>query len=89
MQIPILYVKNNCPWCIDAINYFATENIKVKLKDVLEDKSAYHEMIEISGQNYTPTFVYKDCIISDFSIDEFKNSIKNHKELLIEFGINL
>ena len=45
------------------------------------------DMQAISGQQFTPTFVFDDCIISDFSVDEFKQSIESFQEKKAELGL--
>ena len=46
-----------------------------------------HRLIEISGQNLTPTFVLGDFLVADFSIDEFKEQINQAPEIKKRLGL--
>ena len=52
---PILYVKQGCPWCVDALDYFARKGIEMEVVDGRTDPSRMNELLEISGQSKTPT----------------------------------
>lgn len=75
MSLPILYTKNGCPWCIDALEYFNKVNLKLHVIDVLQDPSKMHELQACSGQTKTPTLKNGDFIVADFDIDEFKQAM--------------
>ncbi len=45
------------------------------------------DMQKTSGQNYTPTFVLDDCVIADFSVDEFKAAIESHPDKKTLLGL--
>lgn len=75
MSLPILYTKNGCPWCIDALEYFKKANVKLHVIDVLQDPSKMNELQACSGQTKTPTLKNGDFIVADFDIDEFKQAM--------------
>jgi glutaredoxin len=87
MSKPILYIKSQCPWCKDALAFFKTQNIALDVKDVLKTSKDMSDMQTISGQNLTPTFVYDECVIADFSVDEFKISIESYPEKKALLGL--
>ena len=87
MSKPILYIKSQCPWCKDALAFFKSQNISLDIRDVLENPNDMSDMQAISGQQFTPTFVFDDCIISDFSVDEFKQSIESFPKKKAELGL--
>ena len=87
MSKPILYIKSQCPWCKDALAFFKGHNIALDIRDVLENPSDMSDMQSISGQKFTPTFVFGDCIISDFSVEEFKTAIESYPEKKASLGI--
>ena len=89
MHKPILYVKAGCPWCLDAMEYFKKENVALDIRDVRQSESDMNTMKKLSGQSLTPTFVLDNCVIADFSIDEFKTAIREHPNALKAIGINL
>ena len=89
MHKPILYIKAGCPWCLDAMEYFKKENVALDIRDVRQSESDMNAMKKLSGQSLTPTFVLDNYVIADFSIDEFKASIREHPDTLKAIGINL
>lgn len=89
MNKPILYIKSSCPWCQDALSFFKSHSVTLEIKDVLMNPSEMSDMQEASGQNLTPTFVYEDCVIADFSVDEFKAAIKDFPEVMAKIGLSL
>lgn len=89
MNKPILYIKAGCPWCVDAMEYFKKENIALEIKDVRQSDSDMNAMKQVSGQSLTPTFVLAECVIADFSVDEFKTAIRKHPDTLKAIGLKL
>ncbi|MDG1701653.1 MAG: glutaredoxin domain-containing protein [Opitutae bacterium] len=87
MSKPILYIKSQCPWCKDALAFFKTQNIALDVRDVLKTPKDMSDMQTISGQNLTPTFVYDECVIADFSVDEFKIAIESYPEKKALLGL--
>ncbi|MCD8482530.1 MAG: hypothetical protein LR015_07630 [Verrucomicrobia bacterium] len=57
------------------------------VKDVLESPAAMQRMVEVSGQSLTPTFEFGDCIIADFSVDEFLSELEQWPEVRIALGL--
>ena len=84
---PILYIKEGCPWCCEALSFFGDLGIKLELKDVNQNIQDMHRLIEISGQSLTPTFVYGDFIVADFSIDEFQEKLNHSPQIKKQLGI--
>ena len=72
---PILYVKQGCPWCVDALDYFARKEIELEVVDVRTDPSRMNELLEISGQSKTPTLKHGDFVVADFDLDEFEAAL--------------
>ena len=80
MSKPKLYVKEGCPWCIDALAYFKTKSMELEIIDVRNDPSRMPELIEISGQSKTPTLQNGEFIVADFDIDEFEEAMSKNPE---------
>tara|TARA_B110000305_G_C19113583_1_gene480887 strand:+ start:62 stop:325 length:264 start_codon:yes stop_codon:yes gene_type:complete len=81
MNLPILYVKQGCPWCIEALEYFKKIKLKLSVVDVRLDPAKMNELIACSGQNKTPTLKNGEFVVADFDIEEFKQAIlKNPAE---------
>ena len=85
--IPVLYIKEGCPWCSEALSFFGDLGIKLELKDVNQNIQDMHRLIEVSGQSLTPTFVYGDFVVADFSIDEFQEQLNQAPQIKKQLGI--
>ena len=68
--LPILYTKQGCPWCHEAVEFLDEHGIGYRLKDVTADSSAFDEMRRISGQSKAPTLEWNGKILADFGTEE-------------------
>ena len=81
MSKPVLYIKQGCPWCIDALSYFSKIGLNLDVVDVINNPSKMEDLLSCSGQNKTPTLKNDNFVVADFDIDEFKQSmIENPNE---------
>ena len=80
MSKPTLYVKQGCPWCVDALAYFNAKGIDLEVIDVREEPKRMDELIEISGQSMTPTFKHGDFVVADFDLEEFETALEQNPE---------
>jgi len=87
-QKPTLYVKSGCPWCREAIAFFNDQGVDLDVRDVAQNQKDMDAMVSVSGQTQTPTFEYGECVISDFSVDEFLAEINEFPEFKNELGIS-
>lgn len=87
MQKPILYIKQGCPWCREAVAYFQSHAIDIDIRDVNQSAQNMQRMVEVSSQTMTPTFEYGDFVVADFSVDEFIDELAEHPEVRRELGI--
>ena len=87
MSKPILYVKQGCPWCIDALEYFSKVGLEVELVDVRADPSRMSELEAISGQTKTPTLKNGDFVVADFDVEEFKTALKESPQEASKLGV--
>lgn len=78
MSLPILYVKQGCPWCIDALAYFKDKNMQLQLIDVNKEAGMMQELIRVSGQSKTPTLKNGDFVVADFDISEFEQALQDN-----------
>lgn len=69
-DLPILYVKNGCGWCEEAISFLDGHGVGYRLKEVTRDPSAFEEMQKKSGQTRAPTLDWHGKILADFGTDE-------------------
>jgi glutaredoxin 3 len=84
---PILYVKQGCPWCIDALAYFKQKNIELEIVDVRADPARMKELQEISGQTMTPTLKHGDFMVKDFDLAEFEKALSENPQAAKKLGL--
>ena len=89
MSKPILYIKQGCPWCSDALEYFAGIGLELELIDVRTDPSKMSELEAASGQSKTPTMKNGDFVVADFDINEFKDALRANPAEAEELGIQI
>jgi glutaredoxin len=70
MELPILYIKPGCPWCVDVVHYLKRQRIEVKTVVVSGNREAMREMIDLSGQSKAPTMDWHGEVLADFGVDE-------------------
>ena len=87
MTKPNLYVKQGCPWCTDALEYFSQLGLDLNVIDVRTDPSRMSELQEISGQTKTPTLKNGDFVVADFDVDEFKQALKENPDEAKKLGL--
>lgn len=69
-ELPILYVKQGCPWCAEAVEFLDDHGVSYRLQEVTSDPAAYAEMQKKSGQTKAPTLDWNGKILADFGTDE-------------------
>jgi len=80
MSKPTLYVKQGCPWCVDALAYFNAKGIDLEIIDVRTESERMKELVEVSGQSMTPTFKHGDFVVADFDLEEFEAALEQNPE---------
>lgn len=88
MSKPILYIKQGCPWCIDALSYFSKIGLNLDVVDVINNPSKMEDLLSCSGQNKTPTLKNGGFVVADFDINEFKQSMIENPNEAKKLGIN-
>ena len=86
MSEPILYIKQGCPWCIDALAYFNEIGLNLDVVDVINNPSKMEDLLSCSGQNKTPTLKNGEFVVADFDIDEFKQAMVENSEQAKKLG---
>jgi glutaredoxin len=87
MSKPILYIKQGCPWCADALQYFSELGLELELIDVRADPSRMSELEAVSGQTKTPTLKNGDFVVADFDVNEFKQALRESPAEAEKLGI--
>jgi len=87
MSKSTLYVKQGCPWCIDALAYFKAKDIALDIIDVRLEPHRMKELVEVSGQSMTPTFKHGDFMVADFDVEEFESALERNPEAKINLKL--
>ncbi len=61
----IIYTKQNCPWCVDAIDFLNTTGLEYEEREVRNNPQFMQEMIDKSGQTKAPTINLNGEILAD------------------------
>ncbi len=62
-----LFIKQGCPWCIEAENFLQNHGIAYQRVEVRYNPEAFKQMIKISGQTKAPTLQWSDGdVLADF-----------------------
>jgi glutaredoxin 3 len=69
-DLPILYVKQGCGWCDDAVEFLDGHGVSYRLVEVTSDPAAFAEMQKKSGQSKAPTLDWNGTILADFGTEE-------------------
>ena len=69
-ELPILYVKSGCPWCVEVVGFLSEHGIGYREKNVTKDADAFAEMKKISRQEKAPVLDWHGKILADFGVDE-------------------
>jgi len=76
-ELPILYTKQGCPWCEEAVAFLDEHGVGYRLKEVTSDANAMAEMTRKSGQGKAPTLDWNGTILADFGTDELVPFLQN------------
>lgn len=87
--LPVLYTKPGCPWCTQALEYFAAQGVQLDVRDVVADMHQMRQLVAITGQSKCPSFRYGDFIVADFGVDEFINKARKHPAVCAELGLKV
>lgn len=69
-ELPVLYVKSGCPWCVEAVDFLRDNGIGYREREVTGDSAAYAEMQRVSGQTKAPVLDWHGDVLADFGVDE-------------------
>ena len=68
--MPILYIKQGCPYCSAAMDYLTARNIDFETIDVRGNQEQMKKLEEISGKTKTPTLVWDGDVLADFDVNQ-------------------
>jgi len=69
-NLPILYIKPTCPWCLEVMAFLDGNGISHREVNVQADPAGFDEMRRVSGQSRVPTLNWNGAILSDFGVEE-------------------
>jgi glutaredoxin len=69
-DLPLLYVKTGCPYCIDAVKFLSEHGVGFRQINVTDDSAAFAEMQKKSKQTKAPTLDWHGKILADFGLEE-------------------
>ncbi len=81
-DLPVLYVKTGCPWCVEARDFLDGHGIDHREVNVTGDPEAFEDMKRRSGQTKTPTLDWHGEILADFSVKELVTFLHEHDVVL-------
>ena len=87
MKLPILFVKQGCPWCVEALEYFQEIKLSLDIVDVRQSPGRMNELVACSGQSKTPTLKSGDFVVPDFDVGEFKQAMLENPEEAKKLGL--
>jgi glutaredoxin len=65
-----LFIKPYCGWCHKAQRWLDERGIKYETLDVIADREAMTEMVELSRQSLAPVIDVDGQILADFGPEE-------------------
>jgi glutaredoxin len=65
-----LFIKPYCGWCHKAQHWLNERGIQHETLDVIADREAFREMVELSGQSLAPVIDVDGEILADFGPEE-------------------
>jgi glutaredoxin 3 len=67
-----LFVKPFCGWCHEAEDWLEERGIEFDKLDVISDRAARQEMLELSGQTLAPVIEVDGEVLADFDTDQLE-----------------
>jgi glutaredoxin 3 len=67
-----LFVKPFCGWCQEVKEWLADHELPYEELDVIADRAAYREMVELSGQTRAPVIDIDGEVLGDFDTDQLE-----------------
>ena len=67
-----LFVKPFCGWCHEAEDWLEERGIEFEKLDVISDRAARQEMLELSGQTLAPVIEVDGEVLADFDTDQLE-----------------
>jgi len=72
----IIYTKEGCPWCIDALAFLNKTGIEFEEREVRNNPSLMKELEQKSNQTKTPTLDLNGKILADTDAESIEVFLK-------------
>ena len=73
----IIYTKNGCPWCRDALAFLRDRKIVFEEREVLSNPAFFEELKKKSAQDKTPTLDIDGEILADTDKEAIGKFLQN------------
>jgi glutaredoxin 3 len=67
-----LFIKPFCGWCHEAQEWLDERGIEYETLDVIGNRAAREEMLELSGQTLAPVIEVDGEVLADFDTDQLE-----------------
>lgn len=67
-----LFVKPFCGWCHEAKDWLDERGITYEELDVISDRAAYREMVQLSGKSLAPVIDIDGEVLADFDTEQLE-----------------
>jgi glutaredoxin 3 len=67
-----LFVKPFCGWCHEAEDWLEERGVQYEKLDVISDRAARQEMLDLSGQTLAPVIEVDGEVLADFDTDQLE-----------------
>jgi len=71
-----LYVTSWCPYCTQALEYFRSQGVQVKVYDIEKDRNAAARKENMDGDGGVPFAVVNGQYISGYSPEEYSRALR-------------
>jgi glutaredoxin len=75
----IIYTKQNCPWCEEALHFLNVAGIEYEEREVRHNPDFMKEMEQKSGQTKAPTLDLDGEILADADVSAIEVFLKEKK----------
>jgi len=76
-----IYTKYYCGWCKEALRYLDRLGWKYEELEVARNEKNFKELLELSGQEMTPTALIDGKLLVDFGEEELEAFLKKEEYL--------
>ena len=72
----IIYTKNRCSWCVDALEFLKTAGVEFEEREVRSNPIFMKELEQKSGQSKAPTIDLDGEILADTDVQAIEIFLK-------------